>query len=91
MAAAPSAVTLRLAVADPGGVPSEPYVLEFIEQVKTLSSRGITIEPIWEAGDSTEAGFATGVIQLVKEGEFDPGLADSRAFYNESITSFQAL
>jgi TRAP-type transport system periplasmic protein len=84
-------ITLRLAVADGEGAPSEPYVLEFIEQVKTLSDSNITVEPIWDAGSTTEAGFEVGVVQLVKEGQADLGLAASRAFDNENITSFQAL
>ena len=84
-------ITLRLAVADFEGAPSEPNVLEFIEQVKTLSKGNITIERAWDAGSNTEAGFETGVIQLVKDGQYDLGLAASRAFDNESITSFQAL
>jgi TRAP-type C4-dicarboxylate transport system substrate-binding protein len=85
------AITLRLAVADQGGRPSEPYISEFIEQVKTLSNGAITIEPIWEAGNETEAGFEVGVVQLVNEGQADLGLAGSRAFDIEGITSFQAL
>jgi TRAP-type C4-dicarboxylate transport system substrate-binding protein len=86
-----SNVTLRLAVADKGGRPSEPYVLEFIEQVKTLSNGNIIIEPSWDAGTATDAGFEVGVIQLVKTGQADLGLAASRAFDVENITSFQAL
>lgn len=43
-------VTLRLAVADAQGRPSEPHVLEFIEQVNTLSDGSVTIEPVWDAG-----------------------------------------
>ena len=43
-------ITLRLAVSDAQGRPSEPYVLEFIDQVKTLSNGNITIEPTWDAG-----------------------------------------
>lgn len=84
-------ITLRLAVADPEGRPSDPYVHEFIEQVKTLSNGNITVQPTWDAGDSTEAGFEAGVIQVVKKGEYDLGLAGSRAFDKENITSFQAL
>jgi TRAP-type C4-dicarboxylate transport system substrate-binding protein len=84
-------ITLHLAVADAEGRPSEPYVLEFIEQVKTRSDGNITIEPTWEAGNDTEAGFETGVVQLVYGGEFDLGLAGARAFDNEGITAFQAL
>jgi len=82
---------LQLAVADQGGGPSEPYVFEFIEQVKALSNGDIIIEPIWEAGNHTDAGFEIGVFQLVRKAEAELGLAGSRAFDNESITSFQAL
>ena len=84
-------ITLHLAVSDQGGRPSEPYVLEFIEQVKMLSNGSLTIEPLWEAGAITEAGFEVGVVQLVREGQADLGLSGSRAFDMEGITSFQAL
>ncbi len=84
-------ILLHLAVADAQGNPSGPYALEFIQQVKTLSNGMITIEPVWQAGDDTDAGFEIGVIQLVKKGDMELGLAASRAFDNESITSFQAL
>ena len=83
--------TLRFAVADQGGRPSEPYVLEFVEQVKSLSNGGINIEPIWDAGEGTEAGGEAGVVQLVKDGQADLGLAGSRVFDLQGITSFQAL
>lgn len=84
-------VTLRLAVADEQGRPSEPYVLEFINQVKTLSDGNIIIEPVWQAGDETFAGFETGVIQLVNKGEYALGLAGARAWDTESYTNFQVL
>jgi TRAP-type C4-dicarboxylate transport system substrate-binding protein len=84
-------ITLRLAVADPRGRPSEPYVLEFVEQVKALSNGNITVEPVWDAGEGMEAGSEVGVVQLVKERQADLGLAGSRAFDMEDITSFQAL
>lgn len=84
-------VTLRLAIPDGDSVLYAPYVMEFIQQAKTLSDGTITIEPTWHAGDSTDAGYEIGVIQLVKEGEFDLGLAASRSFGSESITSFEAL
>jgi TRAP-type C4-dicarboxylate transport system substrate-binding protein len=84
-------ITLRLAVADEQNNPSGPYALEFIQQVKTRSNGSITIQPIWNAGDSTDAGFEMGVIQLVKKGDMELGLAASRAFDKENITSFEAL
>jgi C4-dicarboxylate-binding protein DctP len=84
-------ITLRLAIPDGDSVLYAPYVLEFIQQADTLSNGTITIEPTWQAGDSTDAGYEIGVIQLVKEGIFDLGVAASRSFDSESITSFEAL
>src|SRR5438067_6021115 len=70
---APSkAVILRFAISDAkGGAPSEPFELEFINQVKTLSQGSITIEPTWDGGSGTADGFEKGVIQLVRHGDFD--------------------
>jgi TRAP-type C4-dicarboxylate transport system substrate-binding protein len=84
-------IALRLAVADAEGRPSEPYVFEFIEQVKTLSNGSITIEPIWDAGGETTPSFEQGVVKIVKEGQYDLGLAGSRAWDSVGVTSFQAL
>lgn len=84
-------ITLRLAVADDQGRDSETYVLEFIQQVQTLSDGSITIEPIWGAGYDTPAYYEAGVIQLVTTGEHELGLVASRAWDNEGVTSLQAL
>jgi TRAP-type C4-dicarboxylate transport system substrate-binding protein len=86
-----SPLTLRFAVADLENRPSTPFVLEFIQQVETLSNGSIAIEPIYQAGDATFAGFETGVVQLVLLGKADLGLAGSRAFDTVGITDFQAL
>ena len=84
-------ITLRLAVADEQGRTSEPYVLEFIKQVKSLSNGNITVEPIWDAGANTTPVFEQGVVKVVKEGQYDLGLAGSRAWDSSGVTSFQAL
>jgi TRAP-type transport system periplasmic protein len=80
-------VTLQLAVTDPQGRASEPMVLEFIEQVKTLSDGKITIEPGW----FSEAGQENVVIQDVRTRVVDLGLVGSRAWNGEGVTSFDAL
>jgi TRAP-type C4-dicarboxylate transport system substrate-binding protein len=84
-------ITLRMAVADQEGRPSDPYVHEFINQVKTLSNGNIDIEPIWDAGAETTPSFEQGVVTVVKAGEYDLGLAGSRAWDGLGVTSFQAL
>lgn len=84
-------VYLRLAVADAAGRPSEPHVLEFIKQAQTLSNGSITIEPFWDAGSDTEAGFEAGVVEHVTAGDFELGLAGSRAWNGAGVTSLDAL
>lgn len=84
-------ITLRLAVADAQGRASEPYVLEFINQVETRSGGNITIEPIWDAGAETKPVFEQGVVKVVRDGQYDLGLAGSRAWDSLGVTSFQAL
>jgi beta-lactamase regulating signal transducer with metallopeptidase domain len=84
-------ITLRLAIAELTDRPVQPYVEEFIAQVKTLSNGKMTIEPTWDAGSDTEAGFEMGVIQHVTKGDFELGLAASRAWNGAGVTSFDAL
>jgi TRAP-type C4-dicarboxylate transport system substrate-binding protein len=84
-------VTLRLAVADPQGRPSDPYVREFVEQVERLSNGSMTIQPVWNAAADTTPASEPGVIKALKEGQYDLGLAGARAFDTQGITSFQAL
>jgi TRAP-type transport system periplasmic protein len=84
-------ITLHLAVSDAQGRPSEPYVHAFIEQVKTLSDGNITIEPTWDAGAEITPFFEQGVVKIVKEGQYELGLAGSRAWDGMDVTSFQAL
>ncbi len=85
------AITLRLAVSDQQGRPTESYVLEFVEQVETLSDGEITIEPTWEAGADTTPTFEQGVAEALVEGRYDLGLAASRAWGSVGVTSFQPL
>jgi len=84
-------ISLTLAVSDGKGAPSESSVLFFIEQVRILSEGKIIIEPTWDAGAGTQAGFERGVIASVMEGQYDLGLAASRAWEESGITAFQPL
>jgi TRAP-type C4-dicarboxylate transport system substrate-binding protein len=84
-------ITLRMAVADQEGRPSDPYVHEFINQVKTLSNGNIDVKPTWDAGAETTPSFEQGVVTVVKAGEYDLGLAGSRAWDGLGVTTFQAL
>ena len=84
-------INLSLAVSDGKGAPSESSVLVFVEQVRTLSEGRMIIEPIWDAGADTEAGFEQGVIASLMAGRYDLGLAASRAWEDQGVTAFQPL
>jgi TRAP-type C4-dicarboxylate transport system substrate-binding protein len=84
-------ITLRLAVSDAEYAPSGPSVQKFVDLVRELSDGNIIIEPVWEAGEDTTADFEQGVIAAVKSGEYDLGLAGSRAFDLEGVNAFKAL
>jgi len=91
-AAAPKPITLRMGIPDGPGKPQiDNYVHEFITQTHTLSQGTITIEPVWNAGDGTFAGYEKGVLQRMLLGKFDLALVPSRTWDSESITNFQAL
>lgn len=84
-------ITLRFAIPDQQGRTVDPYVTEFIDQASTLSNGAITIEPTWDAGNTTAAGYEAGVVELVKAGTFELGLAASRVFNLAGVTSLDAL
>ena len=84
-------ITLRLAVADANDAPSAPIVLAFVEQVQQRSGGSLVIEPVWEAGADTEAEFEQGVLAAVRAGEYELGLAATRAWEEQGVTVFQPL
>lgn len=84
-------VTLHLAVSDGEDSRSGGFAREFIEQAKALSNGEITIEPVWDAGADTPAGYEAGVVQLVKEGQDDLGVAASRAWDAQDFPQMQVL
>lgn len=84
-------VTLRLAVADDAGKPSESAVNHFVGRVAALSGGNVTIVPTFNAGAGTEKGFEEGVADLVERGDTELGLAASRAWDLVGVASLQAL
>ena len=84
-------VTLTLAVADGQGRQSEPAVNDLVARVSELSNGSVTIEPTFSAGDNTQNGFEEGVADLVKSGQFDLGMAATRAWDLAGVTSLQAF
>src|SRR3954451_22029424 len=60
-AAAATPITLQFAIIEPQGRAATPNVLEFVDQVKTLSNGSIIIEPTWDVGAGTPGGDEKGL------------------------------
>ena len=71
---------LSLAVADSEGRQSEPAVTHLVARVAELSDGKMTIEPVYGAGDLADYAFEEGVADLVKSGDYDLGMAATRAW-----------
>jgi TRAP-type C4-dicarboxylate transport system substrate-binding protein len=84
-------VTLRMAVSDDVGAPSEPAVNRFVSDVAASSGGNVTVVPMFEAGKDTPKGFELGAADIVQRGEADLALVSSRAWDLAGVTSLQAL
>ncbi len=87
MAQGDTPVTLRFAVSDGQGKPSEPYVTAFIDEVAHQSGGSVTLAPEWEASPD----FEQGVAKLLVAGDADLGLVASRGWDAAGVTSLEAL
>jgi len=86
-----STLILRLAEVEGASAPSAPYIIEFVEQVSTLSDGKMTIQPVWDAGDMIPGDAGIGTIQLVRKGDAELGLMGSMSWDMVAVPSFQAL
>jgi TRAP-type C4-dicarboxylate transport system substrate-binding protein len=89
--AADPAVTLRFAIADEEGRPSDPYVRAFAEELAARSGGTLAVDIVWDAGSATDLGFEQGVAQLLVDGQADLGLTAGRAWSAVGISALQAL
>ena len=90
-AASPSdTVTLRFAVSDDRGRPSQSAVDTFVNEVSTRSSGSIIVTPTFNAGSATTEP-EVGVAGLVQSGTADLGLVGSRAWDLVGVTRLQVL
>jgi TRAP-type C4-dicarboxylate transport system substrate-binding protein len=89
-AAGETGLTLRLAIPDAGDQ-ERSFILEFADQVEALSGGEMAVEILWDAGADTEEGYEHGVLAGVLDGDYELGMAASRSFEYEGITTFQPL
>ena len=88
MLAADPPVTLRFAVADDEGRPSDPYVRALVQEVALRSGGSVTLDPTWGAGGDD---FEQGVARLLVDGGADVALAAGRGWANAGVSSLDAL
>jgi TRAP-type C4-dicarboxylate transport system substrate-binding protein len=84
-------ITLRLAVPDAMGRPSEASVNRFAASVASASHGNITIAPTFEAGAGTAKGFEVGVADLLKRGDYDLAIVASRTWGLAGVTSLEGF
>src|SRR6478609_8852116 len=88
VAAASPAITLRFAVADDEGRPSDAYIRAFADEVNTRTNGAVTLAITWSAaGDAYEQGVAN----MLASGQTDFALAGGRAWHDVGVTALDAL
>lgn len=89
--AADPPATLRFAVADEEGRPSDPWVRVFADEVAARSGGTLAVDIVWDAGSATDLGFEWGVAQLLVDGQADLGLTAGRAWSAVGISALRPL
>jgi TRAP-type C4-dicarboxylate transport system substrate-binding protein len=86
--AASPAVTLRFAVSDDQGKPSDAYVRAFSDEVSARTGGTVTLDISWGAGGDA---FEQGVAKMLAAGQADIALAAGRAWDDAGVAAFDAL
>jgi len=84
-------VTLRLGTADDDGRPGGLAIVQFVEQVRTLSGGKLLVYPVWEASGNDARQWDQGVARMLKDRKLDLAMIPSRAWDTEGVTTLQAL
>ncbi|GAA1528731.1 hypothetical protein [Kribbella lupini] len=83
-------VTLRLGTADDDAKPGGLAILQFVEQVRTLSDGKLLIYPVWEAAAGAQQ-WDQVVARMLKDKKVDLAMIPSRTWDTEGVTSLRAL
>jgi TRAP-type C4-dicarboxylate transport system substrate-binding protein len=84
-------VTLRLGTADDDARPGGLAIVQFVEQVRTLSGGKLLIYPVWEASGRDVQQWDQGVARMLKDRKLDLAMIPSRAWDTEGVTTLRAL
>ncbi|TCO44026.1 TRAP-type C4-dicarboxylate transport system substrate-binding protein [Kribbella antiqua] len=84
-------VSLKLGTADDDGKPGGLAIVQFVEQVRTLSGGKLLVYPVWEAAGHDVRQWDQGVARMLKDRKLDLAMIPSRAWDTEGVTSLRAL
>ncbi|TDU87806.1 TRAP-type C4-dicarboxylate transport system substrate-binding protein [Kribbella voronezhensis] len=84
-------VTLKLGTADDDSRPGGLAIVQFVEQVRTLSGGKLLIYPVWEAQGHDVQQWDQVVARMLKDRKLDLAMIPSRTWDTEGVTSLRAL
>ncbi|GAB2571053.1 hypothetical protein GCM10027269_28170 [Kribbella endophytica] len=84
-------VTLRLGTADDDAKPGGLAIVQFVQQVRTLSGGKLLIYPVWEASGSDVRQWDQLVVRMLKNRQLDLAMIPARTWDTEGVTSLRAL
>jgi TRAP-type C4-dicarboxylate transport system substrate-binding protein len=84
-------VTLKLGTADADGRPGGLAIVQFVEQVRTMSGGKLLVYPVWEAQGQGVQQWDQVVARMLKDRKLDLAMIPSRAWDTEGVTTLRPL
>ena len=84
-------VSLKIGTADDDSRPGGQAVVQFVEQVRTLSGGKLLIYPVWEAAGTDVQQWDQVVARKLKDKELDLAMIPARTWDTEGVTTLRAL
>ncbi|MFG1816851.1 TRAP transporter substrate-binding protein [Kribbella sp. NPDC049174] len=87
----PGPLSLKIGTADDDSRPGGLAIVEFVDQVRTLSGGKILVYPVWEAAGEGVQQWDQVVARMLKDKELDLAMIPSRSWDTEGVTTLRAL
>ena len=87
----PGPVTLKLGTADDDQRPGGLAIVQFVEQVRTMSGGKLLVYPVWEAAGTDVQQWDQAIAGMLKDRKLDLAMIPSRSWDTEGVTTLRAL
>jgi TRAP-type C4-dicarboxylate transport system substrate-binding protein len=84
-------ISLKIGTSDDDSRPGGQAIVQFVEQVRTLSAGKLLIYPVWEAGGQDVQQWDQAVARMLKDKKLDLAVIPSRAWDTEGVTTLRSL